>query len=296
MKKILLTLLAVLLLISCESGFSYKTHNAAYYPYLDFEFDDATKNVVVTIVEEVENPIIPGSVNNYETIFGGIKVTGSKGPGAEEYIKESIKSLTLGLKHIDNNTISVVDYHDNITNITLLDSVNTLYHTFAFWQKLETVDIGNGVEDIGGWTFSYCWGLKDLTIGNNVKNIGTAAFSYCKNLTSVTIPNSVTNIDNGAFSNCFALNNLTIGNSVKNIGSVAFENNTSLKNVIIPNSVETIGKRAFYGCTSLESISLPAGTYNLSDILPTGDWFVNGEKIQDLTNFVATDRKQITRN
>ena len=295
MKKLLLTLIAALLLISCESGLSYKSHNDSLYPYLDFEFNDATKQFEVTIVDEVANPIIPGSINGYETVYAGVNAPGHKGPEMNNSIKSSIKSMTLGFDYVDNNILSAIDYHDNITNITLLDSVKTIYHAFAFWTNLETVNIGDGVEDIGGWSFSYCWGLDDLTIGNNVKNIGTAAFSYCKNLTSVTIPDSVTNIGNGAFSNCFALNELTIGNNVKSIDSIAFENCTSLTHVLIPNSVETIGANAFSGCTSLKSISLPAGAYNLSNILPAGDWTINGELISDLTNFVATDRKLITR-
>ena len=70
---------------------------------------------------------------------------------------------------------------------------------------MTSVTIGNGVTEIGDFTFCNCSALTSVTIGNGVTEIGGYAFYGCSALTSVTIPDSVNGIGGNAFQYCSAL-------------------------------------------------------------------------------------------
>ena len=134
-----------------------------------------------------------------------------------------------------------------LTSVTIGNSVTTIGEA-AFWgNQLTSVTIPDSVTTIGNWAFAFNQ-LTSVTIGNSVTSIGVMAF-YWNQLTSVTIPNSVTTIGDSAFEGglydgSIPLTSVTIGNSVTTIGDRAFASN-QLTSVIIPNSVTTIGGGAF---------------------------------------------------
>ena len=66
------------------------------------------------------------------------------------------------------------------------------------------------------------WSINEVIIGNGITTIGEDAFSSCHALERVTIPNSVTTIGEGAFGLCESLESVTIPNSVTTIGGHAF--------------------------------------------------------------------------
>ena len=126
----------------------------------------------------------------------------------------------------------------------------------AFYRNnLTSVTIPNSVNHIGDLAFSSNH-LTSVTIPNSVTHIGSSAFSS-NHLTSVTIPNSVTHIGNWAFS-INRLTSVTIPNSVTHIEGSAFAHN-QLTSVTIPNSVTHIGGWAFAN-NRLTSVSVPAHT------------------------------------
>ena len=99
-------------------------------------------------------------------------------------------------------------------------------------NNLTSITIPNSVTSIGNEAFFYN-NLTSVNIPNSLTSIGDCAFSS-NQLTSVNIPNSVTSIGDYAFMN----NNLTsliIPNSLTSIGDYAFENNR-LTSVNIPNT------------------------------------------------------------
>ena len=81
---------------------------------------------------------------------------------------------------------------------------------------------------IDSYAFNGCSNLISIDIPNGVTNIGYSAFYNCSSLTSITIPNGVTSIGNNAFSGCGSLRTITIPNSVTSIGNYAFEYCSSL--------------------------------------------------------------------
>lgn len=101
----------------------------------------------------------------------------------------------------------------------------------------------------------YAKAKKDtsLDIPNGVVEIGDFAFFGSKNLISVTISESVTKIGEWAFA-LGGLKVANIPNKVKTIGDYAFDGCENLEQVYISAGVTHIGENAFDGCWSLRSV------------------------------------------
>ena len=63
-------------------------------------------------------------------------------------------------------------------------------YTFYGYDKLTSVEIGNGVTSIGMGAFENCIALESVTIGNNVTSIGSNAFYGCDSLESAAFGQS----------------------------------------------------------------------------------------------------------
>lgn len=119
-----------------------------------------------------------------------------------------------------------------------------------------------------------------LNIPDGMDEIGDGAFEGCTGLTGVTIPDGVTVIGENAFKNCTALSDVTIAETVDVIGTDAFAdtawftarkaenpvvvaNNIIIDvsgatgNVVVPSGVKEIASDTFTGCTGITSISVP---------------------------------------
>jgi len=147
---------------------------------------------------------------------------------------------------------------------------------------------------IPDWAFDGNTALTSMDIPDGVTEIGVGAFYGCLRLTSVTIPASVTVIKNNAFDGCTGLTEIAIPESVIAIGNHAFRRCSNLaainvagcnsgvllskskKTLItcpegregeftIPEGVTAIGERAFEGCTKLLKIIIPEGVTSIGD-------------------------------
>ena len=124
-----------------------------------------------------------------------------------------------------------------------------------FLDKIEIVELGNGVTDVGDLAFGLCSSLKKVSLPEGLKSIGAFAFGYAdpgprNKLTEITIPSSVTSIGECAFLNA------------------------ALESIVIPNDVETIGDSAFYTET-LKEVSMP-----IVEGISFYDVFYNPEKVE----------------
>lgn len=69
-------------------------------------------------------------------------------------------------------------------------------------SALHSLEIQDGVEEIGSCAFMDCDSLSILSLPNSLKKINNCAFSGCCSLNRITIPDSVESIGRGVFSGC----------------------------------------------------------------------------------------------
>ena len=106
--------------------------------------------------------------------------------------------------------------------------------------------------------------VKTVEIKDGVTEIGGSAFQNMSSIESVLIADTVTKTGDSAFSGCTALENITIENGVEEIQDSAFPGCTALEELVIPDSVVKIGKIIMYAyigsyMSSLKSITVGSG-------------------------------------
>ena len=151
----------------------------------------------------------------------------------------------------------VFDGCTNVRSVTLTDcvvsSTNPFYLLNASYLTSVTVTGGS----LGGeGAFQNCKALKTLNLGEGLTQIGTQAFHGCTGLTQVTIPDSVTSVGVNAFYGCTGLKSVDLGSGAESIGANAFNGCTALTGIAVPDSVTSIGEKAFNGCTALKTNSV----------------------------------------
>jgi hypothetical protein len=151
-------------------------------------------------------------------------------------------TIPLGVTSIESNAFSECD---NLTSVTIPESVTSIGESAFAGSGLTNVTIGNGVTSIGQGAFSGCTGLTSVTIPNSVTSIGLQGFFGCTNLTRVTIPGSVTNLGGGVFDDCSGLTNVIIGGGVTNLGNGAFAFCFSLASIYFEGNAPGVSSSAF---------------------------------------------------
>lgn len=105
------------------------------------------------------------------------------------------------------------------------------FDTFMNHPEIESVTIGDNIEDIDMDAFYGCTGLKEVNFSDNLRSISSDAFHGCKSLKEIQFPDSL-----------------------ESIGSSAFKGCKKIKEVHFPAKVEYIGEKAFANCKKLEKI------------------------------------------
>lgn len=149
-----------------------------------------------------------------------------------------------------------------------------------FASSIKTVEIENGITEIGAFAFNSAKKLKTVTASDSVKKVGAYAFSNTKWLSqqkdggvyigrclyvwkgdiplgSPSFKKNTYSISDYAFSNNESLMSLTIPSSIKKIGNNAFIWCENLKTVAFKKGANSLGESAFSNCTSLQSVILP---------------------------------------
>jgi hypothetical protein len=138
----------------------------------------------------------------------------------------------------------------------------------TFWRctVLESVNLPQDIESIGGLAFSGCSALTGADLPPSLKTIGQSAFSGCQKFTpDIGSLTSLETIDSGGFQDCEELKTLRLPESLTSLGQGAFQGCTGLTLAEIPESlVSLIGGRTFDFCRDLR---FKVGTQDPSPLL-----------------------------
>ena len=139
---------------------------------------------------------------------------------------------------------------------------------YAFYNcsRLTSLNLPDGITEIGYSTFRGCTGLTSLNLPVSITTIGESAFKGCSGLTSLTLPSSITTIGDYAFAGCRGLTSLNLPAGITSIGSDAFWCCSRLTSLTLPAGITEIGSSAFYGCSGLTSVNLPAGITEIGNL------------------------------
>ena len=106
--------------------------------------------------------------------------------------------------------------------------------------------------------------IKSVEIPNGIIEVGASAFKNCKSLDTVRFGNSIKRIEQSAFENCQYLTNVEFGNSLEYIGASAFESCT-LTTVILPETLTYIGAEAFAWNLEMKKVYIPKKVTYIGD-------------------------------
>lgn len=130
-----------------------------------------------------------------------------------------------------------------------------------YLSKITTVNIGEGILNIGSAAFYKCSGLTSVSLPETLITINESAFESCTNYVGpLTIPDSVTTIRGFAFAYCYKLSSVKLPASLAQTGRLSFAHCKEIKSIEIPGKLNEIGSSCFKECQKLETVILSDNT------------------------------------
>ena len=134
---------------------------------------------------------------------------------------------------------------ENYTNVDINEKGEYTYRYYV--SSLKNVDL-TSLEHMGSYAFAMCKSLESVTLGDKLNNIPECSFQYCDKLAEINL-NNIVNIGNYAFAEC-ALGSVDLS-GVQNVGKYAFCYNAELTEVTLGKENVVIGEGAFSYCEAL---------------------------------------------
>ena len=223
------------------------TQNLDNYSYSNIEWPYGTINLTLTITDPYEESGKFGDGLSWKLDnTGKLTISGNGSMGSYDYNKTPWNSFKTEIKSID--------IKNGVTNIG--------DYAFAACTSLTTVNIPSSVKSIGERAFTGCKLIKEIVIPNGVESIGVAAFHGCSELATITVPASIQEIGSHAFTYCSKLTSFSIPESVESIAPYTFAYCYNMTSITIPDSVTSIGQNAFESA-KLTSVTLPYNTTSI---------------------------------
>ena len=225
-------------------------YNGVYYAYSDVDNPDKTVEVTSQYYASTEN-----SEDNYSGLSGDVVIPSKI---AKIYTVTRIHNWAFGHKK-----------NGGVFNVTLPSTIEKIeYSAFCYATKLYSIQLNEGLKEMGDAVFSHCTALTEVYIPTTLKEIPDRTFDNCTSLPAIALSAGIEHIGSEAFFGCTALQSVKSqggANNVKTIGAYAFYKCSSLYDVRFSNGLTSIGTYAFYGCTKLENLTLPAKLATIGD-------------------------------
>ncbi|MBR5439308.1 MAG: leucine-rich repeat domain-containing protein [Clostridia bacterium] len=175
-----------------------------------FDFSDLDETSFICDVKTIVLPCTIKTISRYfftKTTANAIKINGELG------IIPNYSFRNANIKHVfvEDGVVEIGEgafLGSDIETISLPSSLRVIQDSaFKFCEKLNRVDISEGLEKINSFAFSACYNLKVIVFPNSLKYIGAYVFSpysYYEEMKieKVVIGKSIETIDNSAFQSC----------------------------------------------------------------------------------------------
>ncbi len=180
------------------------------------------------------------------------------------------ESETATVTNLDNDMFLIedgvlVEYRGTDTDVVIPDGVTTIGQSVFRETPITSVSIPESVIIIEYDAFAYCENLASIELHEGITEIGSYAFFHCKSLTSVTIPSTVKMVGKEAFVHCDNLSDLTISDGVSEISYLSFAYNPGLTSITIPGSIKIIADSSFTGCDNLTTVIIEEGVTEIEE-------------------------------
>ena len=139
-------------------------------------------------------------------------------------------------------------------------SSNVLGSTSQYWPRirLQKVEIGDGISEIGAYCFTYSCRLKKVSIPHGITEVGNYAFLGNNSLPALVIPDTVGSIGAGLFqTSAYGIEKISLPSGITILGSNAFNALYTLRRLVIPDTVTEIGQQAISVVSSMVKIVIP---------------------------------------
>ncbi|MGO5113044.1 leucine-rich repeat protein [Oscillospiraceae bacterium LCP25S3_E10] len=221
------------------------------------------------------------------------------------YLNDTILAAYYGSEEtveIKEGTVTIADQafstSTNVKHIKCPESLRYVglkshlisYSYSTFPSTLESIELNEGLEVLGGGAFSDASNLTDITIPDSVKYVGYRAFEntgwlnnqpdgpvYAGKVlytykgtmpanTTFVVKDGTEVIADNALQNQSNLVVIDIPDSVTSIGYQAFSGDGNLADITLPKNLTHLGYQAFSGCNSISELTIPKSLKMLPDL------------------------------
>lgn len=145
-----------------------------------------------------------------------------------------------------------------IESFSLPSSVKELKPLAFYNTRMTSINLPDGLEQIGEQAFLLSSELMELTIPESCLSIGEKAFGACASLRILNLPSTLESLPQRMAENSVAIEEMILPPTVREIGDRAFADCWGLKRITFPDGLEYIGVDAFRNCHQLEELRLPS--------------------------------------
>lgn len=143
-------------------------------------------------------------------------------------------------------------------HIIIPDGVQEIGERAFANSKIESVTFPDSLRKIRPEAFMHCIRLNQIDFGRGIKEIGKTAFEWCSALTALKLPPQMKKICEYAFKNCINLKKVILNDGLKMIDYGAFDpHSANMESVKLPKSLRHLGPDNFDTAKSIILNEIP---------------------------------------